>query len=610
VHAHTDGLPLFVVNVLDDLLSQGELQADAIRLGDRTAIGGSPVPESLMGVIEKHIARLSAELQALLGAASVCGVEFRPGIVAQALERDAAWVGERCDELVRQQRWLSPPALHRLPDGTLDARYAFRHALYRHVFYQRLGGLMRAQLHHRVASAMVSSRAQGSAVTAAELASHYELSHDFATALPHYAAAAESALRHFAPAEATALTERGLELLPRLPAGRMRDALELTLAGMKGVAAAQLRGVSSLEAKHAFERAHALLDVLPEHPLRSMVLHALGLVLLVRGEYIESRSLGERIHALSDSAGDRTLLLCACSLLGQIHALEGSHREARSWLERGIATCDELGDDSLQAAFVVDPGVTMHAALAIPLLHLGLADQARARIAAARARARKLGQPMGQMVAIWFNALLEVRMQSAEVVATLAAELAQVVENGALAQGKGPSMWYRGWAQARLGAPDAGHRLIREAYEHNTRLGMFSGTPEVLGYAAEALLLAGDLSQAEDVLREGMRYAGQLRQRVYVTQMLMLGGRIALARGQAAAAREAMLAALSEAREQQSPWLELTVRVALCKLGGRTAQDLEALRDTYSRFDEGFELPVMVEARQLLAEPTPAAARR
>jgi predicted ATPase len=99
LHGHTDGLPLFVVNVLDDLFAQGAFENGAGAEGSALH-----VPENLMGVIEQQIGRLPAELQRVLEAASVCGVEFRPDTVADALERDPVWVGERCDELVRRQR--------------------------------------------------------------------------------------------------------------------------------------------------------------------------------------------------------------------------------------------------------------------------------------------------------------------------------------------------------------------------------------------------------------------------------------------------------------------------------------------------------------------------
>jgi tetratricopeptide (TPR) repeat protein len=601
LHARTDGLPLFVVNVIDDLIAQGILQPNAAEPPADAALVPLQVPESLAGVIEKQIARLTPDARTVLEAASVCGVEFRPETVADALEREASWAGEQCEELARQQQWLSAESVERLPDGALAARYAFRHALYRQVFYQRIGALTRAQLHRRVAQSMERSRAAGVAVTAAELASHYELSHDLLPALRYSAEAAENALRHFAPQEAMSLTAHALELLPRCPEATGRDSLELALTAMSGVAAALLLGVSSRETKRAFERAQALLEALPQHPLRGQVLHGLGLSLLVRGEYAESRALAERMHALFKVDGDHVLLFSACSLLGQINALQGSPHEACEWLEQGVVACDQIGDEALQAAFVVDPGVTIYAASVIPLLHLGLADQARTRLEATLARARRFGQPMAQMVACWFGALLEVRLGNPERVAALATALRAFVDDAALAQGEGPSRWFRGWAEARLGSPRAGYRLIRDAFDHNSRHGMFSGSTEVLGYAAEALILAEDWVAAQAELDQALQLAQKLTERVYMPQLLVLQGRIALAQGDIDAARASMQAALREARRQRALWLELTALVALCELDNAVPKDLSALKDARARLREGFDTALVMRADELLA---------
>ncbi len=600
LHARTDGLPLFVVNVIDDLAMQGVLQSDASGTAADELLAPLQVPENLAGVIEKQIARLSPEQHVLLETASVCGVEFRPGIVARVLARNPGWVQELCAELTRKQQWLSSVTVDRMADGTLDARYAFRHAMYRQVFYQRIAALTRAHLHRRVAVSLVESRATDMTVSAAELAAHYALSHEPVTALQYYIEAAENALRRFAPKEAMSLCVHALGLLPRCQADPMHDALELALSALHGVSAAQLLGVSSLETKRSFERAEALLKTLPHHPLRGLVLQGLGLVLLVRGEYAESQALGERIYELSKTLGDRILVLSACSVLGQVSALQGRPHQAREWLVCGIAICNELGDDALQAAFVVDPGVTMYAALAIPLLHLGLADQARTSFETAEARAQRLGQPMAQMVAAWFGALFEVRLGNANRVAELADGMRTTVETATLAQGEAAHRWFRGWAEAHLGLPREGFQLIREAYDHNARLGMFSGGSEVLGYAAEALVIAGDWVAAQAQLDEAMQLASSLDERVYLPQLYLLQARIALNRRESAAARASMLAALEEANAQRAVWLEITVLVALCELNNSSPDDLAELRDAYAGHTEGFDTAPVIRARELL----------
>ena len=249
--------------------------------------------------------------------------------MGDVLERDVGWVGERCDELARRQHWLSTLALSRLPDGSLEARYSFRHALYRQVLYQRIGALARAQLHRRAALSMERSRTAGVAVTAAELASHFELSHDLVAALRYYAEAANAALRSFAPTEALGLTAHALELLPCCPETGERLELELALVAPRCSAASQLLGVASPEATAAFERAQILSELVPAKTSRAMELSGLGWVFHVRGEYEKSRALASRIHLLAGSRSDPRLGVSASNLMGATLAHQGELPAAR-----------------------------------------------------------------------------------------------------------------------------------------------------------------------------------------------------------------------------------------------------------------------------------------
>src|SRR4029077_16081289 len=120
LHARTDGLPLFVASVVSEM-SKGAGPVEVEKMA---------VPENLAAIIEHYIARLGDGERILLSAAAVCGVEFRIDTVARALERDAAWVAQICDALARQRLWLRPR------DGE-EGAYAFRHALFRQLLYER-----------------------------------------------------------------------------------------------------------------------------------------------------------------------------------------------------------------------------------------------------------------------------------------------------------------------------------------------------------------------------------------------------------------------------------------------------------------------------------------
>ncbi len=193
LHHHTDGLPLFLANVLDDLESEGLVaNGPAAWSGwaDPAAeLARLQLPDTVVGIIERQIRRLPGDLRDLLEAASVLGQEFSPGLLAQVLGGDAdpdpdAQRG-RCEGLARRAEWLRSAGMVALPDGTPAARFAFRHALYRRVFYERCAPARRLQLHQRAAGALLAvvgaSGSHGDRL-AAELAGHYEGARDTAAA--------------------------------------------------------------------------------------------------------------------------------------------------------------------------------------------------------------------------------------------------------------------------------------------------------------------------------------------------------------------------------------------------------------------------------------------
>ena len=597
LHAHTDGLPLFVVNVLDDLVAQGGLPAEA-----GTTSAHLQVPENLAGVIEKQIQRLTPDKRILLEAASVCGVEFRRDTLANVLERDSDWVGEQCEDLIRRQHWLRPVAVGRSPDGALDARYAFRHALYRHVFYQRLGALARAQLHGRAAVSMERSRAQGVEVAAAELAAHCEQAQQPATALRHYADATENALCRFAPTEAMTLTTHALSLLPQCPEGIERLELELALVAPRGVACSQLLGVASPQARAAFERAQAITDLLPPAPERAKELSGLCWVHYTRGDFEAALALARRMLTLAQNRGDGLLHALACNLIGATLTYQGDAPAGAHWMQQGLTLCDDLQEQLATVSLIVDPVASMHANLCIPLVYLGFADQARQHASRALARAEQIRQPIAQMLALWCWGILEARIGDATQLLQRARVLETQVVGHALAQGEGPGKWLHGLAQARLGEPDAGYELILQGYERHARFGMYCGGTQVLGYAVEALILGKRWSEAQTRIDEALALASRINERIFVPDLYLLQARIALGQGQPDAARSAIEDSLRTARAHQLLGQELSALVALCELDTATPDDLDALESAYGRLREGFDIPEVKRAQALLVK--------
>ena len=596
LHERTDGVPLFVAHILGDLLHASS--APGTHVSAAGQIAGMAVPENLAAIIDHYLDKLSSGHRDLLAVAAVCGIDFHADIVADVLESDVASVSGSCDALVREHLWLVP---HRAQDGheAADPAYSFKHALYHQIVYERTAAVARMQLHRKAGLALERHRAAGAPVTAAELAMHFDRGREPIAALHYYAEAAEAALLNFSPAEGMTLAERGLELIAQAPQSADRDALEMTLAILHGASAAHLLGVGADATKAAYERAHALLCALPHHRLRGVLLHGLALALFVRADYAEASALGHRCAGLAAERSDPVLLLGACTVHAQLDMLQGRPVEGREWAERGLGVIASL-DVSREESYA--PQVTLLGLLAIHLLHLGLVDTARNTVRRARACADDWGQPMTQSIAMWWDALIEVRLGDDARVAGLASAMEQLVEKHAFAQGRAACRWFHGWARARAGEPRQGYALIMDAYEENTRLGMRTGSSEVLGYASEALLLAGDLDGAQARLEQALEVTRTIEERVYLPQLFGLEAAIAHARGNEAGAEAALRRALEEARTQQARWLELAALTRLCGGKRATRKDRQALAKLIDELPEAADSGQVAKARTLLAK--------
>ena len=598
LHERTEGVPLFVASVTSDVAARAAHEG----IGAAALLTSSPVPESLCALIEHYVAKLGEERRLLLSAAAVYGHAFRIDTLARVLERDPLWVADQCHQLLREQLWLV--ASRGKDEGAPAERpYSFRHALFRQALYDRLAPSARVELHRKVGAALEPERGMGGAVAAAELAMHFDRGRVPLPALRYYAEAAQAALLHVSPAECMTFTERAFNLLGQAPSGAERTSLEIELATLRGVAAFHLLGAGD-QALSAYQRGSSLLTDVPRHAMRGLLLHGLGFLHNLRGEFAQALAIAQRADALASQASDDFLTLAACNVRGHAYMHLGRPRAARESLEHALPVMESIHAASQETFIgsIADPETTVLAMLGFQLAHIGLIGEMRARLRQAYARARGLAQPMALIVTLWCDTLCEIRLGNADRVAALADEMHSLVEQYALVQAKAAAGWFHGWVQARRGKPLQGFRQIRAAYEENRALGMIAGSSETLGYAAEALLLHGDCSGADEQLRQALDIVNTYGERIYLPQLLLTEGSIARARGQDADAEASVRRAVTEARAQGALWLELLALTELCAGATAAGEDHRRLRAIVDELHEARSTIPLARAATLVVD--------
>src|SRR6185312_3855195 len=234
VHRHTGGNPLFVLNVLDNLVARRLI----VEQNGRWALSADPdevalgIPDDVRWIIAAQIERLPAFECALLEVASVAGRAFSAATVAGAARLATKDVERTLTALARQERFV------RLSGG----RFEFDHDLYRDVLYERVPSARRALLHREVAEREEASYGERACEIAAELAMHFEWSGDIRRAGMYLQQAAENAQSRSAFTEARTNFQKALTLLQYEPTSRDRTEREINLWIGLGAASMAARG--------------------------------------------------------------------------------------------------------------------------------------------------------------------------------------------------------------------------------------------------------------------------------------------------------------------------------------------------------------------------------
>jgi len=318
IHRRTGGNPLFVVNMVDDLLQQGLLREEA---GQWQMQGELPsiiagVPASLRQAIERQVERLPAIVQQLLEVASVAGVEFSAAAVAAGLQATVEDIDQQCETLVRQEHFIVAHGTEEWPDGTFSERYSFRHALYQAALYERLTETQRVRLHRRIAERKEAAYGERAGEIAAELASHFAAGRDPLRAARYHGQAGETALRRNAYQEARDHFTKGLTLLQTLPDTPERTHHEIQLHLSYATSLIITKGSATSEVEQAYAHAWKLCQQIRETPLVFPVLKGLWVLHDTRAENGQARELAEQFLTLARRASDPISLSEAYYALG------------------------------------------------------------------------------------------------------------------------------------------------------------------------------------------------------------------------------------------------------------------------------------------------------
>ncbi|MCB0195618.1 MAG: AAA family ATPase, partial [Anaerolineae bacterium] len=220
---HTDGHPLFTVELLRDMQERGAVrQNEQGQWIEGASLTWDTLPARVEGIIEKRIRRLNAELQEILTVAAVEGEEFTAEVIAHVLDLDERKLVRRLSsELDKQHRLVTAHGIRRLPNGGQRlSRYRFRHNLFQTYLYHSLDEVGQSYWHEAVGNVLEQLHVGQTETVAVQLGHHFELAGLSAKASEYWQQAGDAAARVYANVEAIDSYRRALALLDQAEASR------------------------------------------------------------------------------------------------------------------------------------------------------------------------------------------------------------------------------------------------------------------------------------------------------------------------------------------------------------------------------------------------------
>ncbi|MBT3271334.1 AAA family ATPase [Candidatus Poribacteria bacterium] len=596
VIAKTDGVPLFVEELVKTVLESGVLREEEGEYRLDGPLLPVTIPSTLQDSLMARIDRLST-VKEVVQVASALGRQFSYELISAVSPMGGIALERELDRLVEAellyQRGVPP-----------QATYTFKHALIQDAAYESLLRRRREETHAAIARALME-RFPEVVETQPELVAHHLTSARRAEeALPYWKSAGNRAVERSANTEAIGHFGKALDLLESLPDGPERAEEELALRVALATPLVTTKGYAAPEVEATYARARELCDQVGDTPQLFRVLWGLWAFYLVRTDLGAAGDLAERCVRLADNARDPALQMEARRNLGATMLWHGELATARRHLEQALALYGREKHGSHAFVFGQDPGVASLSYQAMTLWSLGEVDDALAASQEAVDLARSLAHPYSLVYALLFASVVrQLRREGETALEDADALIAASREYGfGLGLAWGPVM--RGWALAETGRQEEGIAEMTAGLDITKATRSELLLPYYLHLLAMTYQKSGQLDEATGAIADAVEVMERTGQRWCEAELCRLQGELLHARDKAGPEPEALfLRAIDVARQQGARSYELRATMSLSRLWceqGRRSEALATLEAAVAPFAQGFDTPDLRDAKALL----------
>ncbi len=327
VEGHADGNPLFIEELIRDLVESGHLAREGEGYALTRQVDEINLPTTVQGLFLSRTDRLAPELRTLLQVASVLGRVFNfslLGVVA-GLQRDEL---ERALLHLEDLDFVYQSAL------APERQYSFKHVLAQEAIYQTLVRSRREAHHAAVGKAIEDLYSDRLDEWIEILAHHYTRSGDDAKALAFLELAHGKASRDYALAEAKGFFTEAMRLLDRAP-----DTSEHRTQRVRFLAHEFIVHFLLFEIPAFIEvatRHREVADSIDDLGLCGLFYEKLGHCQWILGRFVESLGTLQRAAQMCEAGGNTSGAGQAYTDLEWTHFCLGNLAEVEGWKQKAL----------------------------------------------------------------------------------------------------------------------------------------------------------------------------------------------------------------------------------------------------------------------------------
>ncbi|MEM9781309.1 MAG: AAA family ATPase [Pseudomonadota bacterium] len=620
-----DGVPLFIEELTKTVVESGSIEEMTSGHGTGGTRSDVSIPTTLHASLLARLDRLEPVRDvAQIGAA--LGREFSFDILQKVARLDAARLETALGQLVGSGLVLgrgTPP----------DAVYHFKHVLLRDAAYSSMLRPRRAELHARIAAALVDTVPHIAETEPETLAAHLGLAGEAEAAARHWLKAGNAAARRSANLEAIAHLTEGLDALSAMTAREgdealERDRLELALRYALGPCLIATRGPAAGECLENFQRARVLCDALGDPPEALQVMFWFATAAVIRGELEEAAVGIQRLIEIARHREDRAATINALRGASMITLFMGRLVDSARYASEALEVFEAANEAERAGAAAAgqDPKMAALALESWVLWSSGRPEAGIARVEEAVVRAATVDHPHSLAYAGYYHAVLKALNGDHAAARAAADAVCRISEEHGFGHWSGLAAAVRSIAEAHLSSRvraeelDATVRALNSYREAGYQLGVTA----LYVLVARAQLEHGSADIALEFAEIGIDFTDKQSERLFRAELMRLKAEAVLALDARRREEAAVLLvdAIRTAEAQGATMLELAAATTLAGLaaeaeiaGGSSAHALgaalgagidpaAALGAALSRMGDGHALPAVAEAHALHSRMT------